>query len=397
VRAVTTSSPLGADRLENLRVERLARFQAAMRARDVEACLLFNEPNVRYATGASAMPVYVMSTFARCALVPQEGPPILFEHPNSIHRSRTRVPDVRPMHAWEFFDDPAAEAAAWADTATDALKELGLTHTKTTVAVDRLGAPAFLALIERGWTLRDSAPVTQEARRVKTPEELALFELNAPLIYEMLETVEEAIEPGISERELLAEMARTMLRGGGEYLATNTICSGPNTNPWRAEATDRRIAPGDLVFVDTDTVGIEGCFFCVSRTFPVDPPSPEQTATYDEARDWVEKMKELVRPGITCGDLAAQAPAIPARFVEQRYECMVHGIGLEEENPSVCHPQDRQSNADTVIEPGMILVVECYMGEVGADHGVKLGDEVVVTDEGSRTLVPYPWSAFSPA
>jgi len=390
VRGVTPSSPLDADHLETLRVERLARLQSAMRAHDVEACLLFNEPNVRYATGASAMPVYAMSTFARCAVVPQEGTPILFEHLNSIHRSRTRARDVRPMHAWEFFDDPAAEAAVWADLTLEALEELGVTD--TTLAVDRTGTPAFLALTERRFAFRDAAPITQEARRVKTSQELALFDLNAPLIHEMLRTVELAIEPGISERELLAEMARTMLRGGGEYLATNTLCSGPNTNPWRAEATDRRIQPGDLVFVDTDTVGIEGCFFCVSRTFAVGSASPAHKATYPAARDWVEGMKELVRPGITCGELAAEAPAIPDRFIEQRYECMVHGIGLEEENPSVCHPQDRQSNADTLIEPGTVLVVECYMGEMGADHGVKLGDELVVTDVGSRTLVPYPWS-----
>src|SRR5207237_2873870 len=133
----------------------------------------------------------------------------------------------------------------------EALEELGVTD--TTLAVDRTGTPAFLALTERRFAFRDSAPITQEARRVKTSQELALFDLNAPLIHEMLRTVNEAIEPGISERELLAEMARTMLRGGGEYLATNTLCSGPNTNPWRAEATDRRIQPGDLVFVDTDT------------------------------------------------------------------------------------------------------------------------------------------------
>ena len=395
---MTATFALDAGRLETLRLQRLARLQSAMRAHDVEACLLFNEPNVRYATGVSAMPVYAMSTFARCALVPQEGTPILFEHPNSIHRSRTRAPDVRPMHAWEFFDDPAAEAAAWAGTMIDALKELGVPHTdthtraSTSIAVDRMGTPAYIALAQRGFSFRDSAPITQEARRVKTPEELALFELNAPLIHEMLATVEAAIEPGISERELLAEMARSMLRGGGEYLATNTLCSGPNTNPWRAEATDRRLQPGDLVFVDTDTVGIEGCFFCVSRTFAVGSPSPEQKATYEAARDWVEAMEELVRPGITCGELAADAPRVPERFVEQRYECMVHGIGLEEENPSVCHPQDRQSNADSPIEPGTILVVECYMGEVGADHGVKLGDQVVVTAAGSRTLVPYAWS-----
>lgn len=80
-----------------LRLERLARLQTAMRAHGIEVCVLFNEPNVRYATGATAMPVYSMSTFVRCAVVPQEGTPILFEHANSMHRSSLRAPDVRPM------------------------------------------------------------------------------------------------------------------------------------------------------------------------------------------------------------------------------------------------------------------------------------------------------------
>jgi len=227
---------------------------------------------------------------------------------------------------------------------------------------------------------------------VKTPQELAAFDGNVPLLMEMLATVEEAITPGVSEREVLGEMARVMLRGGGEYLATSCVCSGENTNPWRSEATGRRIREGDLVFVDTDTVATEGSFFCVSRTFAVGKPSPGQRETYAAAHNWLRDMKDLIRPGITCGELASRAPEIPERYVAQRYDCMVHGIGLEEENPSVCHPQDAQSNADTPIEPGTALVVECYFGEVGTDHGVKLGDELVVTEDGCRTLVPYPWS-----
>jgi Xaa-Pro aminopeptidase len=54
---------------------------------------------------------------------------------------------------------------------------------------------------------------------------------------------------------------------------------------------------------------------------------------------------------------------------------------------------DRQSNPDRVIQENVVLVVELYAGEVGADHGVKLGDEVLVTNEGLRILAPYPYSA----
>ena len=76
----------------------------------------------------------------------------------------------------------------------------------------------------------------------------------------------------------------------------------------------------------------------------------------------------------------------------QRYECMIHGIGLEEESPSVCYPVDAQSNPDRVIEEHMALVVELYGGAVGADHGVKLGDEVLVTHDGIEVLAPYSFS-----
>jgi Xaa-Pro aminopeptidase len=160
------------------------------------------------------------------------------------------------------------------------------------------------------------------------------------------------------------------------------------------------LAAGDLVYIDTDTVGIGGCFFCVSRTFVCGdvPPTPAQRSTYDAAFEWVQAMKALVRPGVMCAELADAAPIVPEKYRAQRYEVMVHSVGLEEESPSVCHPQDVQSNPDRSLQPGMVLVVETYMGEVGAAHGVKLGDVVLVTDGGAEVLAPYPYArSFTPA
>src|SRR6266581_1231566 len=104
-----------------LRIGRLERLQATMRRQGVEACLLFNEPNIRYATGASAMPIWSNTTFVRCALVPAEGRPVLFEHPNSMHLFRGIESDVRPMHAWEFYDDTEAHARTFARETAAAL------------------------------------------------------------------------------------------------------------------------------------------------------------------------------------------------------------------------------------------------------------------------------------
>jgi Xaa-Pro aminopeptidase len=363
-----------------------------MRTLDVGCCLLFNEPNVRYATGASAMPIWSNTTFVRCALVPAEGRPILYEHPNSIHLFSDFDLDLRPMHAWEFVDAAEAEARAFARQVAEAMRELGVADGR--LAVDRLGTPGFLALQGLGVTLVDSAPATSAAREVKTPEEAVLLELNGRVVMEMLSAFEAAIEPGVRERDLLAVLSDTLLRSGGEHLATSTVCSGPNTNPWRAEATARALEPGDLVYVDTDAVGIEGYFSCVSRTFPCGdvPATPAQRDTYRAAHEWLLGVLELVRPGISCAEIAERAPALPERFLPQRYECMVHGIGLEEESPSVAYPIDPQPNPERVLREGMALVVELYAGEVGVRDGVKLGDQVLVTADGVRVLSPYPYS-----
>lgn len=387
------SLDFGSVDVDLLRTERLARLQSAMTAHGLDACLLFSEPNARYATGVTAMPIWSMSTFTRCAVVAPEGDPILFEHGNSVHRSAMRAVDVRPMHGWEFFDDAETHGGLFAEEAVSALRELGVSGGR--IGVDRIGMPGLLGLQGRGLTLVDSSPATQEAREIKTPQEVLLFRLNGQLVVEALGEFEASITPGVRERELFAVLASGMLSRGAEYLATNTVCSGPNTNPWRAEATERVVEAGDLVYVDTDTVGVEGCFFCVSRAFVCgdSDPTEEQREIYRVAHDWVRGMTELIRPGITCGDLAAAAPRIPERYLPQRYEVMVHGVGLEEENPSVCHPQDVQSNPDRVIQENMALVVEIYVGEVGGSVGVKFGDEILVTADGAEILAPYPYSS----
>ena len=378
---------------KRLRVGRLARLQDAMRRHDVEACLLFNEPNIRYATGASAMPVWSNTTFVRCALVPAEGLPILFEHPNSMHLFGELEADVRPMHSWEFSDDVGSHSAIFARETVAATRELGVTDDR--LAIDRLGTPGFLSLQAAGISIQDSAPITMEAREIKTPEEIEVLTMGGLVVMDMLRELEAATRPGVTERELLAVLAGTLLAGGGEHLATNTVCSGPNTNPWRAEATGRALERGDLVYVDTDSVCLGGYFFCVSRTFLCGDASPtrEQREAYRASHDWLGAMKDLVRPGVTCGELAERAPRLPDKFMPQRYECMIHGIGLEEESPSVAYPGDPQPNTDRVLEEGMALVVEIYAGEVGGPDGVKLGDEIVLTADGPKDLAPYPYCA----
>ena len=93
--------------------------------------------------------------------------------------------------------------------------------------------------------------------------------------------------------------------------------------------------PGDLVFVDTDAVGVEGYFADVSRTFLVGDvaPSAAQFNAYSVAHDWLVETSALVGPGMTMREFSERAPTLPERYRAQRYECLAHS--QLDEGPSI--------------------------------------------------------------
>jgi Xaa-Pro aminopeptidase len=388
-----TSAPvLTETELESLRGGRLARLQRAMSDHGMDACLFFKPSNVRYATGTSVMATYCLGNHVRCALVPVQGEPILFEHPGSTHISGRIVEDVRAMHQWEYADDADAAVARWADEIAEPLRAWGLDGTR--LGVDRLPPAPLAALQRRGFEIDDTETLTLDARAVKTAEELILLRHNAKLACAMIERFEAALTPGVREIDLLAELTDELLRGGGEYLITRACVSGSNTNPWNLEAGDRALQPGDLVFVDTDAVGVEGYFADVSRTFLVGDvvPTTAQLDAYSAAHDWLLEASALIGPGTTMREFSELAPKLPERYRTQRYECLAHSAGLEDEGPSIAWPGDPHPNGERMIEPGMVLCLEVYCGEVGARDGVKLEDQIEITETGSINQSPFPFS-----
>jgi Xaa-Pro aminopeptidase len=379
--------------LPALRAERLARLQTAMRAHGADVALFFMPGNIRYATGTAIMTVYGLGASVRCALVPAEGTPIVFEHAESAHVSARIAPDVRPFLPGEYFDDAGTRAGRWAEEIVSAMAELGVGG--STLFVDKLAAPALLALGGLGVRLADAGALSMEAREVKTPQELKVFHVNAELGMRLMGAVEDATRPGVREIDILAEMTDVLLRNGGEYLITRAVVSGPNTNPWNLEATDRTVRSGELVFADTDAFGWEGYFVDLSRTFLCGDvaPTPAQRDTYRAAHEWLAAARDTLRPGISFREYAAAVHDLPLRYRARRYEALSHAAGLDDEGPSAAFADDpHPPNPDREIKPGMVLCLEAYFGAEDEPEGVKLEDQVEVTETGCRVQIPYPFS-----
>ena len=93
--------------------------------------------------------------------------------------------------------------------------------------------------------------------------------------------------------------------------------------------------------------------------------------------------------------MAEKSWPIPERFLARRYSCLLHGVGLADEYPSIPYQQDYEAfGYEGVIEPGMTLCVESFIGIEGGREGVKLEEQVLVTDTGVERLSSYP---FEPA
>ena len=392
---LTDSEPLSFEPKE-LRRKRLERVRDMMRDKDYAACILFDPNNQRYATGSRNMFGYFLRNSTRYIYVPVEGPVILFEYPQSTHVSASL----------ETIDETRDSRIVWssvrgADDDTGGLfareiADLLRTHTSggKRVGLDRCYLNLARSLESLGLTAVDCQQDLLRARAVKLPEEIACLKLSMINSEAAVYELQQAIRPGITEQELFARMYGAVIAHGGEMIETRLLSSGPRTNPWFNEAGSKRLRAGELVALDTDTIGNFGYYSDFSRTFFCGPgkPTGAQKSLYAMAYDQVQHNMSILKPGMTCREVAEQAWSIPDRYFEQRYTSVMHGCGLHGENPFIAHAADfDRFGADGMIGPGMVLCVESYIGEVNGAEGVKLEEEVRVTESGIERISTYPF------
>ena len=100
---------------------------------------------------------------------------------------------------------------------------------------------------------------------------------------------------------------------------------------------------------------------------------------------------EMLRPGRSFRELSFAATSVPADYLANRYSVLFHGVGLCDEYPAVPYPEDwERSGYDGVLQPGMIVCVESYIGRHGGREGVKLEEQVLITQTGYEQLSRYP-------
>jgi len=385
--------------LAAVRRYRLGRVRAEMAARSIDACLLFDPVNVRYATGARNMQVFHLRNPSRYLFLPGDGPVILFEFTGAEHLGKglETIDEVRPAITASYVaagPDIAEIEQHWArETAALVREQCGV---GARVGVERINARAALALQGEGFDVVDAQEPVERARAIKSSDELELIKASLRATERGVHALRRALRPGLTENELWSVLYAEVIAQGGDYIETRLLTSGTSTNPWFQEASERRIRRNELVALDTDVVGCHGYYADFSRTFHAGPDAPttEQQTLYRAAYEQVHHNMAIIEPGMRFSEYAARAWSIPDPFVENRYYLSAHGVGMTGEYPYLYHSMDYPTSGyDGAIEPMMTLCVESFIGRAGGREGVKLEEQLLVTETGVELLSHFPFEA----
>lgn len=288
-------------------------------------------------------------------------------------------------------DDEAAVALAEA-----VRRELG--------ARVRQGAEAPRALC-------DVTHLIHERRLVKSEAELALMRHAAEISARAHLRAMRTCRPGLDEYHLQAELEHEFLWQGGQAPAYSTIVGGgANACVLHYIENADSLRDGDLVLIDA---GAEFDLYAgdITRTFPVNGRfTPEQRRVYEIVLAAQERAVEAVTPGATLGEihqgvvndltaglieLGLLEGSVEERVADESYRRFYlhstsHWLGLDVHDVGGY----RRNGEPRLLAPGMVLTVEpgLYLPEdedipeALRGIGIRIEDDVAVTDEGHEVL-----------
>lgn len=386
---------LDAPDLDAMRAYRLGRLRAELKARDVAGCLLYDPLNIRYATDSMNMQLWTMHNPVRYCFIATEGPVILFDFHGCEHLTNhlTLIDEVRHAVAWFHFETgqhSERNAKWWADELADLVTQYGGGNKR--LLVDKCDKWGIDYLQARGVEVLPGQEFTEEARKIKSAEEMKAMRRAVHTSETGMWQMWHALQPGLTENQLWAELHHANIARGGEWIETRLLASGPRTNPWMHESSDRVIERGDIVGFDTDLIGPYGYCSDISRTWVCAAvPDETQAALHAQAMEQIEFNTDLLKPGMTFFDFADKAYFLPEQYRANRYSVVLHGVGLCDEYPAVRYGEDRESSGyDGVFEPGMVVCIESYVGAEGGHEGVKLERQALITETGLDVLDVFP-------
>ncbi|HBE80430.1 MAG TPA: hypothetical protein DDW65_22000 [Firmicutes bacterium] len=245
----------------------------------------------------------------------------------------------------------------------------------------------FCNLVPKNVQLIPQNNLVEHQRWVKDTAEIALLSTAEQITDRAFAETLPIIKPGIKEREIALEFDHQLrLQGAEGNSFTTIVVSGARSALPHGEASDKKVAVGDLVTIDGGAL-FQGYHADMTRTVVVGKGSEEQKRLYQV----VLQAQELALQSLKAGLIGFEVDKIARDFLSQHGyggdkfgHGLGHSVGLNiHESPRLAVTEQNPIPAGAVItvEPGV------YIPGWG---GVRIEDLVVVKLDGIRNLTASP-------
>ena len=340
--------------------ERIAR--ARRKLSETGADVLFATPstNLFYLAGIS----FHRSERLTALILPRDGDPVVIAPAFEETHARSMTP-VETLVTWEETEDPFAKAASHLRAAR------GVLCVEPSTAYDDVEK---LLAHASGWTPRSGAELFAAMRMVKSAEELGTMKRAIEKGVERFRKAFSSLRPGVREADVSAAF-------GGE----NVVQFGPSAAVPHGEASQRALARNEAVLIDAWD-NPEGYYYDITRSTFFGTPTDEYRRVWDVVHEAQGAGIAKAKPGVRCSEVDAAARAVieKAGFGAYFTHRLGHGLGID-----VHEPPYMVAGNDIVLEAGMTFTSEPGIYLPGR-FGVRIEDDVVVTETGAETLSPRP-------
>ena len=260
------------------------------------------------------------------------------------------------------------------------------------LGVDVVEPPVLFALQREGINVVDGQQLLQEARMIKTQDEITLIVTACMMVDAAYEELYRIMRPGIKESECVAAAAKVLFELGSEHVEGINAISGERCSPHPHNYTDRVLRPGDPAYFDI-IHAYNGYRTCYYRTFVIGSGSRAQVDAYKRCREYLDASIDLIRPGMTTGEVVSVWPSAEEfGFADEEAAFALqygHGVGLSVwEKPvfsrlvSLDHPE--------VIVEGMVFALETFWPAADGWSAARIEEQLVVTAKGCEIITLFP-------
>jgi Xaa-Pro aminopeptidase len=381
--------------IDRLRRERLERVKALLADSEMGSLLCFDMGNIRYIT-ATHIGTWATDKLARFTLLARDDDPILWDFGSAARHHEIYCPwlaerspaGISTMRGAMSPESGRAESVA--QKIKLSLEARGLLGEP--VGVDVVEPAVLFALQREGIEIVDGQQIMQQARMIKTADEITLLDTACSMVDAAYDELYSVMRPGMRENECVGLVNKVLYDLGSEHVEGVNAISGERCSPHPHVYSDRILRPGDPAYFDIlhSYLGYRTCYY---RTFAVGSASRSLVDAYKRCRDILDRAIAEVRPGATTADIAAVFP--PARefgFPDEEAAFALqfgHGVGLSIWEKPIISRLVSLDHPETVQE-GMVFALETFWPASDGWSAARIEEQLVVTATGAEVMTRFP-------